>query len=124
MARLLVIEDEPNFRQLLCEMLRSGGHETIEAEDGVGGVQLVRRERPDLVITDIIMPGQEGIETIQQIREIDEALPIIAISGMWGVGDFAPLEDAKLMGAAVALEKPIERSTILGEVQKLLLAVG
>jgi CheY-like chemotaxis protein len=124
MTKVLVIEDDQLFRELLCAMLQSAGHETIEADDGNRGVQTLARERPDLVITDIVMPEQEGIETIQQIREIDETLPIIAISGMWGVDDFAPLDDARLMGASVALPKPLERKTLLEEVSKLLAAEG
>jgi CheY-like chemotaxis protein len=82
-------------------------------------IERVVSEHPDLVITDLLMPEQEGIETIQQLHELDESLPIIAISGMWGIGDFAPLEDAKLLGASVALRKPIERTTLLAEVSKL-----
>jgi CheY-like chemotaxis protein len=120
MAKILVIEDDENFRELLCRMLRSGGHETTEADDGARGVTKLAHDRPDLVITDLVMPGQEGIETIQQIVDIDATVPIIAISGMWSIGDFAPLDDARAMGAAVALPKPIERKVLLAEVAKLL----
>jgi CheY-like chemotaxis protein len=120
MAKVLVIEDDQIFRELLCEMLASAGHETLEAEEGHRGLERLAADRPDLVITDILMPEQEGIETIQQIREIDAELPIIAISGMWGVGDFEPLNDAKLMGASATLQKPIARVTLLNEVWRLL----
>ena len=118
MAKVLVIEDDETFRELICLMLQTAGHETLEAQDGTLGVARMA-ERPDLVITDLVMPEQEGIETIQQIREIDETLPIIAISGMWG-GEFEPLDDAKMLGASVALQKPIARTTLLEEVSKLL----
>jgi CheY-like chemotaxis protein len=118
MAKVLVIEDDETFRELICLMLQTAGHETLEAQDGTRGVARMA-ERPDLVITDLVMPEQEGIETIQQIRELDESLPIIAISGMWGTGDFTPLDDAKLMGASAALRKPIERTTLLEEVSRL-----
>jgi CheY-like chemotaxis protein len=119
MAKVLVIEDDETFRELICLMLQTAGHETLEAQDGTRGVARLVGERPDLVITDLVMPEQEGIETIQQIREIDETLPIIAISGMWG-GEFEPLDDAKMLGASVALQKPIARQTLLEEVSKLL----
>ena len=119
MAKVLVIEDDDNFRELLCIMLQSAGHETVDAPDGTRGLAHVSVERPDLVITDLVMPEQEGIETIQQIRELDGRLPIIAISGMWG-GEFEPLDDAKLMGASVALHKPIARLDLLTEVSRLL----
>jgi CheY-like chemotaxis protein len=119
MAKVLVIEDDATFRELLCLMLQSAGYETLEAQDGTKGVARFAGERPDIVITDLVMPEQEGIETIQQIREIDARLPIIAISGMWG-GEFEPLDDAKLMGASVALQKPIARTTLLDEVSRLL----
>jgi DNA-binding response OmpR family regulator len=119
MAKVLVIEDDQPLRELLCLMLQSAGHETVEAPDGTHGFARFAGERPDLVITDLVMPEREGIETIQQIRELDETLPIIAISGMWG-GEFEPLADAKLLGASVALQKPIARRTLLEEVSKLL----
>jgi CheY-like chemotaxis protein len=119
MAKVLVIEDDAIFSELLCAMLESAGHETVEARDGSHVVERVASEHPDLVITDLLMPEHEGIETIQQIHDLDESLPIIAISGMWGIGDFAPLEDAKLLGASAALRKPIERTALLAEVSRL-----
>jgi CheY-like chemotaxis protein len=119
MAKVLVIEDDEIFSELLCAMLESAGHQTIEARDGTHVVERLASDHPDLVITDLLMPQQEGIETIQQIRELYESLPIIAISGMWGTGDFTPLDDAKLMGASAALRKPIERTTLLEEVSRL-----
>jgi YesN/AraC family two-component response regulator len=60
-----------------------------KAEEGDRGVACMTGERPDLVITNLLMPGQEGIATIQQIRELDDKPPIIAISGMWGIGGFS-----------------------------------
>jgi CheY-like chemotaxis protein len=119
MAKVLVIEDDAIFCELLCAMLESAGYETIEAPNGTHVVERLTSDHPDLVITDLLMPQQEGIETIQQIREVDESLPIIAISGMWGIGDFTPLDDAKMMGASAALRKPIERTALLAEVSRL-----
>src|SRR5688500_15549643 len=97
MARVLVIDDDSLVRNAVSRMLRSVGHETVEVEHGQAGMEILRRDPPDLVITDIIMPEQEGIETIAAIREIS-GLPIIAMSGSQKEGDFDPLGDAELMG--------------------------
>ncbi len=64
MARILVIDDQDRFREMLCEMLKKAGYETVAASDGKEGVELYRKQPTDLVITDIIMPRQEGMETI------------------------------------------------------------
>ncbi len=78
MARILVIEDEEDIRGLYKRLLKQAGHEVIEAADGDLGITLYRAEHPDLIITDIIMPGKEGIETIMELRREFKDIKIIA----------------------------------------------
>jgi DNA-binding response OmpR family regulator len=120
MATILIIDDDDKLRAVIARSLRSLGHELLEAGDGKRGVALAQTSDPDLVITDISMPDQEGIQTVRELRELDAALPIIVISGEQGVGAYRPLEDARLLGADVVMAKPFEFPEFLGEVQRLL----
>jgi CheY-like chemotaxis protein len=81
MARILVIDDEDELRSMLRQMLEHAGHEVLEAINGAMGIEIYERDMPELIITDIIMPEKEGVETIIALRRADPALPIIAISG-------------------------------------------
>ena len=123
MAKILVIDDDPLVRKTVVKILISAGHQVLEAAHGGTGMQILNSEQPELVITDIMMPQQEGIETIAQIREIS-GLPIIAISGSQRDDEFNPLLDAELMGADVAIPKPFTAETLLAAVAELLSADG
>jgi CheY-like chemotaxis protein len=89
----------------------------IEAADGKQALQQVRAEHMDLVITDLVMPEQEGIETIQALRRDLPDVGIIAMSGAFG-GQF--LKIAKLMGAAVVLNKTVSAELLLAKVAEVL----
>ena len=118
MAKVLVIEDDDDVRKTVCRMLRAGGHDAIETSQGKDGMAALLRDEPDLVVTDLIMPGQDGIETIAKIREVS-GLPIIAMSGQRQDG-FTPLVDARLMGADITLTKPFTVDALLAAVNDLL----
>jgi CheY-like chemotaxis protein len=81
MARILVIDDERIIRTIVKHALEEDGHEVIEAGDGEEGIQLYRKNPTDLVVTDIIMPRKEGIETIKELRRNYPDIKIIAMSG-------------------------------------------
>ena len=81
MARILIIDDEDELRILLRQMLEHAGHEVTEAVNGTEGIELYERDTHELIITDIIMPEMEGVETMLALRRTDPELPIIAISG-------------------------------------------
>ena len=117
--KVLVIEDDAGVRATICSMLRRSGYEVVEAVNGFDGMDALRTERVDLVLTDLIMPEQEGIETIRQIRENTPELPVIAMSG-WTSRDFSPLHDALAMGADRALQKPFPLDELLAAVRELL----
>lgn len=115
--RILVIDDESGLRLTVRKMLESAGHEVVEAENGRRGVEAYRKDSADVVITDIIMPEKEGIETIRDIRALDPAVRIVAISGD-GIGpnvDF--LRIARKLGADATLAKPFRREELLACVE-------
>lgn len=104
MASILVIDDDEALRLLVREMLRTDGHEIREASNGREGLALYRAQPADLVITDILMPEQDGIEVILELtREFLDAR-VIAMTG--AANDKNLLSVAKLFGARHILEKP------------------
>jgi DNA-binding response OmpR family regulator len=122
MAKILVIDDDVMVRHTISKILRHGGYEVVLAEDGVRGMAAFRKERPDLVITDIIMPEQEGIATISQIkREVHDA-KIIAVSGGGRIGNADFLSMARKLGASDILAKPFLPEDLLGRVKSCLAA--
>ena len=81
MKRILVIDDDVQMRQMLKQLLERAGYEVIEAADGVTGIELYRQEPTDLMITDLIMPNKDGMETIIELKRDFPDVKIIAISG-------------------------------------------
>jgi DNA-binding response OmpR family regulator len=104
--KILVIEDDTLTRITLCRVLQRMEFQTVEACNGFMGVAQFRRERPDIVITDIVMPDKEGLATIREIRAIDPGARIVAMSGAgWDASsDF--LQIAQEIGAMRTLRKP------------------
>lgn len=112
MASILVIDDDALVQKTLGAVLECAGHAVHFAEDGREGVQKMRILDPDLIITDIIMPNQEGIETIIAIRKSSTTVPIIAISGA-GSGNLDVLKAAKEFGATKTIRKPFGAAALL-----------
>jgi len=81
MARILIIEDDDLLRSVIATALAQLGHTVLQANEGRMGCDLFRTSPSDLVLTDLIMPGQEGIETIMRLRHDYPGLPIVAMSG-------------------------------------------
>ena len=105
---------------MVCWVLTEfGRYEPTGAADGREGVEALRHDRFGLVITDVLMPDQDGIKTIERIREVDDKIPIIAISGS-GTGEFSPLADATRSGATQTLHKPFGAEELLEVVQGVL----
>lgn len=113
MAHILVIDDDDAFRTMLRRTLEREGHTVTEAEEGAAGLRAVAGAAVDLVITDIVMPGMEGLETIQHLRRRHPRLQVIAISGGGRMDPDGYLKAAKLFGAVSALSKPFERQELL-----------
>jgi len=120
MPTILVIDDDQHVRGMLRTVLEDFGYKVLEAPDGNIGVQLFSENRVDLIITDIIMPDKEGLETIREIKASSPDAKIIAISGGAKVGPGTYLKLAELMGAQRAFEKPIQISVLLSSIAELL----
>ena len=122
MTQILIIDDEPNMRSMLRRMLHQAGHQVSEAGNGTEGIDLYERDPPDLIITDILMPEKEGIETIMALHRADPDLPIIAISGGGRSGGTDFLCSAEKLGARHTLSKPFRGDQLLSAVSESLSA--
>ena len=120
MPRILVIDDDPDIRELLAQTFTQAGHETVLASDGREGVRLNRARPADLVITDLFMPNQEGLETIIQLRKEFPRIPVIAMSGKHTAT--AMLSVAEQLGAVAVLEKPFLPDQLLQAAERALRA--
>jgi DNA-binding NtrC family response regulator len=120
MARVLVIDDEVQVVKLIREVLEGAGHEVVEARNGREGMKLYEAKPTDLVITDLVMPEQEGLETITALRRQFPAVKIIAISGAQQKLDLDLLYVAEKLGAIRTLEKPFDIHRLADLVKELL----
>ena len=120
MARILVIDDDPQVRAMLRQMLERAGYEVVDARDGKEAIKRYHEERVDLVITDLIMPEMEGIETIMELQRDNPDAKIIAISGGGRIGPESYLHIAEQLGALRTFAKPIEREEFLETVEEVL----
>ena len=118
MARILVIDDEPDIRASLEGILKPAGHEVILAADGREGVRQHCTSPADLVITDLLMPNQEGLETIHEFRTRFPEIAIIAMSGM--AAGVTMLSVAQKFGAVGVLNKPFSGDELVAAVAKAL----
>ena len=106
MAKVLVIDDEADFREVIKFVLEFDGHEVVEAEDGQSGLNAFHESNPDLVITDIFMPGKDGLETIREFYSLNPNIKIIAMSGGGGTAGTWHLGMARAFGAKASINKP------------------
>ncbi len=120
MPRILVVEDDEPLRSVLRQILERTGHEVAEAADGRAALEIQRQKGADLVITDIIMPEVDGIETIMVLRREFPSVKIIAISGGSRVGPREFLNLARVLGAHRTLHKPFALQEMLDAVDELL----
>jgi CheY-like chemotaxis protein/nitrogen-specific signal transduction histidine kinase len=115
---VLVVDDDPQIRDLLRTVFESNGYTVHAAGDGKQALAMVKGLRPDIVVTDIVMPEMEGIELIRLMRQVARDVRIIAMSGS---GEDSPyLKGASLLGADAAVAKPLEIDSLLATVQELL----
>jgi len=120
MARILVIDDEPYILMMLKKMLEKAGHEVDMAVNGEEGMELFNKYHADLIITDIVMPEKEGLETIRELKKKHPKLKVIAISGGGRVDSKEYLDSARLFGASRIFKKPFKQKEIINAVEELL----
>ena len=119
MANILLIDDDELLRGALTQSLTNAGHRVIEASDGKQGCELARSTDVDIVLTDLVMPVQEGVETILTLRRERPKLPIIAMSG--GVTNSKLyLDIAGKIGATRMLPKPFMPKALIALVEQVL----
>jgi len=120
MPKVLVIDDDVLVRDTIVRILERKGYQTLAAPDGRRGLNIFRSEQPDLVITDIIMPEKEGLETIREIHDERPGAKILAISGGGRIGNMDFLEFAGKLGACEILPKPFDPAELLDHVGRCL----
>jgi YesN/AraC family two-component response regulator len=120
MARILIIDDEPQIRSMLRLMLERVGYEIAEAPDGIEGIRKYRENPADLIITDLIMPNKDGIGMIIDLKKEFPKVKIIAMSGGGVNRPEGYLDGAKKLGATRTLTKPIDRDEMLKAVKETL----
>jgi len=113
--RILVIDDEAAIRDSLRMILEYENYEFVGAASGPDGISQVKRDPPDMVVLDIKMPGTNGLETLAEIRKVDESLPVAMISGH---GTITDAMQATRLGAFDFIEKPFTSERVLVTVQK------
>lgn len=110
---ILVIDDDAAIRLSLSIILQAKGYKAVFADCGATGFEQFLRHRPQIVISDMVMPGHEGVGTIRRIRELDATVVIIAMSGSIQGGPMSFLQQAQDAGADATLEKPFETGQLM-----------
>jgi CheY-like chemotaxis protein len=119
-AKILLLEDQSFIAKIIERALATAGHAVTWHRNGRAGLEAFATDRPDLLITDIIMPEVDGLEVIRAVRAQDRNLPIIAISGGGDREDFEFLETAQRLGATEVIRKPISREQLLTAINRCL----
>lgn len=130
MAKILIIDDDRDVRESMAKMLERAGFEVVVADGGPGGLELFESGGADVIITDVIMPEQNGVDLIKELREGGCPARIIAISGggnmepagyePGAITTTAYLAAAQKFGADATLTKPFDRRQLLDVVKSVL----
>ncbi|HAT71562.1 MAG TPA: hypothetical protein DCS63_01950 [Elusimicrobia bacterium] len=115
MSRILIVDDEPDMRLAVRNVLASKGYDILEAGDGPSALEMARTGRPDLVLLDMLLPGMDGPGVLEGLKKIDGSLPVILITGY---GQTRPAADVVRFGAGEYLQKPFENARLVETVRK------
>lgn len=123
MAKILVVEDEPDIRMLTCFSLRYGGFEVVEAEHGQQAVDMVVAERPDLILMDVRMPVMDGLTACRAIKAMPDlaATPVVFLSAL---GQEQEIEEGRKAGAVAYILKPYVPEELINKVRSLIAEQG
>ena len=116
--KILVVDDDEGIRKLYKHVLSREGYEVHTALNGLEAIEKASAILPHMIILDLIMPEQEGIETLLQLHSKHPGIPVVAISGAIGANEY--LHVSSLLGARVALQKPIRPETLVTTVRNIL----
>jgi CheY-like chemotaxis protein len=117
---ILVVDDDGDVRELMCRMLEQDGYRVVPANGGEHALEQMERLDPDLVITDVVMPGVDGFEVLLKLRILAPRAQALVVSGGGRVGPDIYLETAKRLGARAVLRKPFTRAEMLEAVRQAL----
>ena len=120
MTQILVVDDDPQLRRLTARVLQRAGFQVSVAEDGSSALAMLNGSRFELLVTDILMPNQDGIGTIIQVKRDHPKLKVIAISGSGDTVGMNYLDFAKKLGSDAVLRKPFEFDDLVSTVKQLL----
>lgn len=130
MALILLVDDDQNLREVLRLVLEAAGHDVVEAADGRECVAIYREKRPALVVLDVFMPHQDGIETLIRLQREFDDVKVIAMSGGGGtspryrawteLSKLDALETARLLGAKLCLAKPFDAAHLVEAIDRVL----
>jgi len=122
MSHILVIDDDPVLRRVITLALEGVGHSVLRCENGRKAIDYLEHGHADLLITDIIMPEMDGVETVRAARRLQPLLPILAMSGGGSFGPADYLGIARAFGATAVLAKPFRPAELVELVASLLAA--
>ena len=117
---IYVIDDDELVRQAVNDLLSARGYLVLEAKDGEAGMSLIESEAPALIITDIMMPNRDGLETIREMKKRLPLVPILVMSGSSLGGSVNFMEFARKLGADAHIQKPFKQAAFLERVELLL----
>jgi two-component system, response regulator, stage 0 sporulation protein F len=124
MAQILLIDDMKGVRRTLSAVLKRAGHTIVEADDGGAGLELLKSQRFDLVITDMLMPQHDGMEVLLYLEQQPNRAKVLAISGG---GSQVSADEAFMLARSKAdetLAKPFDNADLLAAVDKLLMVTA
>lgn len=119
MPAILIIDDNDEIRALWSDILEDEGHEVLLADSGVAGVKIARTRKVDVIVTDIMMPDKDGLETIMEIQSHNPTAKIIAVSGGGDMLKESFLPVAGALGAVMTLQKPVDINEFCAAVSSL-----
>jgi DNA-binding NtrC family response regulator len=111
---ILVIDDEAGIREYVFQILTKAGHRVVEAPDGESGLRVLRQSGVELVLVDVVMPGRDGFEIIEQLKHENPNVPIVVMSG--DLNSALYLVIARKLGVTQTLSKPFTRQELLAAV--------
>ena len=117
MKTVLIVDDDPSIRETVAETLHYDGYKTLAASTGAEGLTMAERQRPDVMLLDVKMPGMDGFEVLQRLKASAIDVPVIVISGH---GDIDTAVQAVKLGAYDFMEKPMERGRLMVTIRNCL----
>jgi len=117
--KILIVDDEKMVRDAIAQVLTRTGYHTQTADGVEKGIELCKQDQFDLIFTDLVMPGMDGVDFIQALREQDNKTPVIALTGGLRIGQKNLSALALESGAALALRKPVDKKQLLDAIASI-----